>query len=214
MSDKEKRVIAYHEGGHALVGHVLPNTDPIHKVSIIARGRALGWTLALPERGQVPHDPIGAARRAGDAARWAHGRGADLRDPTTGAQNDIERATQIARAMVTEFGMSDAIGPQQLGAEERRGLPRPRLRAPDRTTPKRWRPTSTPRCVVSSTRPTTRRPRSSSPIGPRSTSWPTPSSRRRRSTRRGHGDPRRGVEDRAPRSEGADTGNGRRGCAR
>jgi cell division protease FtsH len=115
MSDKEKLVIAYHEGGHALVGHVLPNTDPIHKVSVIARGRALGWTLALPteDRNLKTRSEL-----RDELAMLLGGRTAEeiiFGDPTTGAQNDIERATQIARAMVTQFGMSDAIGPLQLG---------------------------------------------------------------------------------------------------
>jgi cell division protease FtsH len=114
MSEKEKRVIAYHEGGHALVGHVLPNTDPIHKVSIVARGRALGWTLALPTEDK--HMQTRSELRD-ELAMLLGGRTAEemvFGDPTTGAQNDIERATQIARAMVTEFGMTEALGPQQL----------------------------------------------------------------------------------------------------
>ena len=115
ISDDEKRVIAYHEGGHALVGHALPDADPIHKVSIIARGRALGWTLALPTE-----DKYLTSRNAlrDQLAMLMGGRTAEeliFEDPTTGAANDIERATQIARAMVTEYGMSDEIGPQQLG---------------------------------------------------------------------------------------------------
>ncbi|MBI2705767.1 MAG: ATP-dependent zinc metalloprotease FtsH [Actinobacteria bacterium] len=117
MSEKEKRVIAYHEAGHALVGHVLPNTDPIHKVSIIARGRALGWTLALPteDRNLKTRSEL-----RDELAMLMGGRTAEeliFGDPTTGAQNDIERATQIARAMVTQFGMSDAVGPLQLGTK-------------------------------------------------------------------------------------------------
>ncbi len=115
MSDEEKRVIAYHEGGHALVGHALPHADPIHKVSIIARGQALGWTLALPTQ-----DKYLTTRSAlrDQLAMLMGGRTAEeviFQDPTTGAQNDIEKATAIARAMVTEYGMSDEIGPQQLG---------------------------------------------------------------------------------------------------
>ncbi|MCA1692284.1 MAG: ATP-dependent zinc metalloprotease FtsH [Actinobacteria bacterium] len=115
MSEDEKRVIAYHEGGHALVGHALPHADPIHKVSIIARGRALGWTLSLPTE-----DKYLVTRSAlrDQLAMLLGGRTAEeliFQDPTTGAQNDIEKATQIARAMVTEYGMSDEIGPQQLG---------------------------------------------------------------------------------------------------
>jgi cell division protease FtsH len=115
MGEKEKRLIAYHEGGHALVGHVLPNTDPIHKVSIIARGRALGWTLALPTEDKHMQS---RSELRDEMAMLLGGRTAEelvFGDPTTGAQNDIERATAIARAMVTEFGMTDALGPQQLG---------------------------------------------------------------------------------------------------
>src|SRR5438132_108390 len=115
ISDKEKRVIAYHEGGHALVGHVLPNADPIHKVSIIPRGRALGWTLSLPVEDKYL---VTRSELRDDLAMLLGGRTAEeliFEDPTTGAQNDIEKATQIARAMVTEYGMSDLLGPQQLG---------------------------------------------------------------------------------------------------
>jgi cell division protease FtsH len=121
MTEHEKQVIAYHEGGHALVGHVLPNTAPIHKVSIIARGRALGWTLALPTEDKVLRT---RSELRDELAMLLGGRTAEemiFGDPTTGAQNDIERATQIARAMVTEYGMSDLLGPQQFG--ERGGEP-------------------------------------------------------------------------------------------
>jgi cell division protease FtsH len=115
ISDDEKRVIAYHEGGHALVGHALPHADPIHKVSIIPRGRALGWTLALPE---VDKYLVTRSELRDQLTMLMGGRTAEeliFHDPTTGAQNDIERASQIARSMVTEYGMSDLIGPQQLG---------------------------------------------------------------------------------------------------
>jgi cell division protease FtsH len=115
ISDDEKRVIAYHEGGHALVGHALPHADPIHKVSIIPRGRALGWTLALPEADKYL---VTRSELRDQLAMLMGGRTAEemiFQDPTTGAQNDIERASQIARSMVTEYGMSDLIGPQQLG---------------------------------------------------------------------------------------------------
>ena len=115
MSDKEKQVIAYHESGHALVGHVLPNTDPIHKVSIIARGRALGWTLALPTEDKYL---MTSSELRDQLAMLLGGRTAEeliFGDPTTGASDDIERATQIATAMVTEYGMSDALGPRRLG---------------------------------------------------------------------------------------------------
>ncbi|MGI9608408.1 MAG: ATP-dependent zinc metalloprotease FtsH [Acidimicrobiales bacterium] len=115
MSDKEKTVIAYHEAGHALVGHVLPNADPIHKVSIIARGRALGWTLSLPTEDKYLKS---RAELGDEMAMLLGGRTAEeliFGDPTTGAANDIEQVAEIARAMITEYGMSDELGPQKLG---------------------------------------------------------------------------------------------------
>jgi cell division protease FtsH len=115
LSDKEKYIIAYHEAGHALVGHVLPNADPIHKVSIIARGKALGWTLALPEKDKVLKS---RSELTDEMAMLLGGRIAEeiiFGDPTTGAANDIERVTVIARAMVTDFGMSPNLGLQKFG---------------------------------------------------------------------------------------------------
>ena len=115
MSDKEKAVIAYHEAGHALVGHALQNTDPIHKVSIVARGRALGWTLALPTEDKYLQT---RSELTDTMAMLLGGRTAEeviFGDPTTGASDDIDRVASIARSMVTEYGMSDALGPQRLG---------------------------------------------------------------------------------------------------
>lgn len=116
MSDEEKNVIAFHEGGHAIVGHLLPDADPVHKVSIIARGRALGWTLSLPteDRNIVSRKSMKA-----QLAMALGGRVAEevvFGEPTTGAANDIEKVSNMARAMVTQYGMSDALGPQQLGS--------------------------------------------------------------------------------------------------
>ena len=118
MSEREKRMIAYHEGGHALVAHVLPNTDPVHKISVIPRGRALGYTLTLPEQ-----DKFLATREelVDELAMLLGGRVAEeliVGDITTGAANDIERATKVARQMVTEYGMSDIIGPLTLGQKQ------------------------------------------------------------------------------------------------
>jgi len=115
MSDEEKRVIAYHEGGHAIVGHLLPDANPVHKVSIIARGRALGWTLSLPteDRNIVTRKAMKA-----ELAMALGGRVAEevvFNEPSTGASNDIEKVTDMARAMVTQYGMSDELGPQRLG---------------------------------------------------------------------------------------------------
>jgi cell division protease FtsH len=118
MSEREKRMIAYHEGGHALVAHILPNTDPVHKISVIPRGRALGYTLTLPEQ-----DKFLATREEliDELAMLLGGRVAEeliVGDITTGAANDIERATKVARQMVTEYGMSDVIGPLTLGQKQ------------------------------------------------------------------------------------------------
>ena len=115
MSDEEKKIIAYHETGHALVGWALPNADPIHKVTIIPRGRALGYTQALPEREKYLSSKAELKDRL---AMLMGGRVAEelvFKDPTTGASNDIEKATEIARRMVMEFGMSDKLGPMLFG---------------------------------------------------------------------------------------------------
>ncbi|MBV8952147.1 MAG: ATP-dependent zinc metalloprotease FtsH [Actinobacteria bacterium] len=115
ISEREKRVIAFHEAGHALVSHALPNTDPVHKVSIIPRGRALGYTLTLPVEDKFL---VTRAELRDELAMLLGGRTAEelvFADPTTGAQNDIERATTVARQMVTEFGMSDTLGPMRFG---------------------------------------------------------------------------------------------------
>jgi cell division protease FtsH len=115
MSEREKRVIAYHEGGHALVAHVLPNTDPVHKISVVSRGRALGYTLTLPEEDKFM---LTREELADELAMLLGGRVAEeliVGDITTGAANDIERATKVSRQMVTEYGMSDKIGPLTLG---------------------------------------------------------------------------------------------------
>ena len=115
MDDEEKKLIAYHETGHALVGYALPNADPVHKVTIVARGRSLGHTLALPT-----HDKFLVRRSelVDQLAMLLGGRTAEeiiYVDPTTGAANDIEKATSIARKMVMEYGMSDKLGPLQYG---------------------------------------------------------------------------------------------------
>ena len=115
ISDDEKKVIAYHESGHAIVGHVLPRADTVHKVTIIPRGRSLGSTWHLPEEEKF----LGSKKdMLDDLASLLGGRVAEelaLGDVTTGASNDIERATKLARAMVTQYGMSDKLGPMMLG---------------------------------------------------------------------------------------------------
>lgn len=115
MSDNEKKITAYHEGGHALVGHALPNADPIHKVTIIPRGRAGGYTLSLPLEDKYY---VRRSEMIDQLAMLLGGRTAEeliFIDPTTGAANDIEKATGIARKMVMEYGMSDKLGPLQYG---------------------------------------------------------------------------------------------------
>jgi cell division protease FtsH len=117
MSDHDKLVTAYHEAGHAIVGHVLPHADPIHKVSIVARSRSLGLTFTLPED-RFNHS---RSQLRDSMAMCLGGRTAEelvFEEPTTGAENDIEKVTRIARAMVTEYGMSEALGPQQLGQRD------------------------------------------------------------------------------------------------
>ena len=118
LSDEEKRVTAYHEAGHALVAKLIPGTDPVHKVTIIPRGRALGLTQQLPvdERHTYPRDYL-----VNNLAVLLGGRAAEelvLDTVTTGAGNDIERATALARKMVCEWGMSDAMGPLSFGGQE------------------------------------------------------------------------------------------------
>jgi cell division protease FtsH len=115
MSEEERKVIAYHETGHALVGYALPMSDPVHKVTIVARGRSLGHTLALPT-----HDKYISRRSelVDQLAMLLGGRTAEeliFADPSTGAANDIEKATSLARSMVMEYGMSDELGPMQYG---------------------------------------------------------------------------------------------------
>jgi cell division protease FtsH len=117
MSEKEKKITAYHEGGHALVAHALPDTDPVHKVTILPRGRALGYTMVLPDE-----DKYSTTRNEllDQLAYAMGGRAAEemvFHDPTTGASNDIEKATKVARAMVTQYGMTERLGAIKLGQD-------------------------------------------------------------------------------------------------
>ena len=115
MDEVTKHTIAYHESGHALVGHTLPHADPVHKISIISRGRALGYTLSIPKEDKVLNT-VGEMRD--ELAVFMGGRVAEeifCDDVTTGASNDLERATKMARAMVTQYGMSAALGTQVFG---------------------------------------------------------------------------------------------------
>ena len=117
MGEHERLITAYHEGGHALVAAALPNTDPVHKVTILPRGRALGYTMVLPE-----NDKYSTTRSEmqDQLAYMLGGRAAEemvFHDPTTGASNDIEKATSVARKMVMQFGMTERLGAIKYGTE-------------------------------------------------------------------------------------------------
>jgi cell division protease FtsH len=115
LSESERKLIAYHEGGHALVGHAMANADPVHKVTIIPRGRALGYTQALPTEDKFL---VTRAEMQDQLAMLLGGRTAEeliFHEPTSGAANDIDKATQIARNMVTEYGMSERLGARKFG---------------------------------------------------------------------------------------------------
>jgi cell division protease FtsH len=115
ITQHEKEITAYHESGHALVAHMLPHTDPVHKVSIVARGIAGGWTKTLPTEDRMY---LSRAQLNSQIAMFLGGRAAEemqFGDVTTGAQSDLQRATQLARRMVTEFGMSEKLGPRTFG---------------------------------------------------------------------------------------------------
>ncbi len=118
MPEEERRNTAYHESGHAVVAKLLPKTDPVHKVTIIPRGRALGVTMQLPEQDRYSQD---RDRLLNTIAVLFGGRIAEeifMHQMTTGASNDFERATEIARRMVTQWGMSDTLGPMVYGENE------------------------------------------------------------------------------------------------
>ncbi|BAJ30165.1 putative cell division protein FtsH [Kitasatospora setae KM-6054] len=118
MSDKEKKITAYHEGGHALVAAACNYSDPVHKITILSRGRALGYTMVLPDE-----DKYSTTRNEmlDQLSYMLGGRAAEelvFHDPTTGASNDIEKATATARAMVTQYGMSERLGAIKFGSSD------------------------------------------------------------------------------------------------
>jgi len=118
MNEKEKKITAFHEAGHALVGHILVNTDPIHKISIVSRGMALGVTWSLPEEDKKL---MSKAEIEDTIAMMLAGRAAEsifMNDITTGATNDMEKATKLAREMVTRYGMSDKLGHRVYGRRD------------------------------------------------------------------------------------------------
>ena len=115
MSEKERLITAYHEMGHALVGHFLEHSDPVHKISIISRGQALGYTISMPQEDKF----LTTRAELNDSmAMTLGGRAAEeivFGEITTGASNDIEKVTQTAKAMVMRYGMSDKLGPRVFG---------------------------------------------------------------------------------------------------
>jgi len=118
ISVEEKRIVAYHEAGHAVVMNSVPEADPVHKVSITARGMAGGYTLALPVEDRTL---MGRKKLLGDMVGLLGGRAAEeivFNDITSGASNDLERVTKLARTMVTRLGMSDTLGPMTYGQKE------------------------------------------------------------------------------------------------
>ncbi|HWR30183.1 MAG TPA: ATP-dependent zinc metalloprotease FtsH [Negativicutes bacterium] len=118
ISDKDKKLTAYHEAGHALIAMVMPNADPVHKVSIIPRGRAGGYTLMLPkeDRNYATRSELKDQLRTLLGGRVAEA--VVLEEISTGAQNDLERATDLARKMICEFGMSEVLGPITFGRRQ------------------------------------------------------------------------------------------------
>ena len=121
MSEKERLITAYHELGHAIVGHLLPHCDPVHKISIISRGQALGYTISLPSEDKFL---TSRAELTDTMAMTLGGRAAEeivFGEITTGASNDLEKVTETAKRMVMRFGMSERLGPRVFGHD--RGQP-------------------------------------------------------------------------------------------
>ena len=121
MSEKERLITAYHEMGHAIVGHYLEHSDPVHKISVVSRGQALGYTISLPQEDKFLTT---RAELTDTLAMTLGGRAAEeivFGEITTGASNDLEKVTQTAKQMVMRFGMSDKLGPRVFGHD--RGQP-------------------------------------------------------------------------------------------
>ncbi len=118
ISEEEKRIIAYHESGHALLSYILPHTDPIHKMSIISRGRSLGYVITLPEEDRFLKSKNELLDNITQLLGGRVSEEMNFADITSGAQNDLERATKITRKLITEYGMSDRLGPVTFKGEE------------------------------------------------------------------------------------------------
>ena len=163
MSEKERLITAYHELGHAIVGHLLPNCDPVHKVSIISRGQALGYTISLPTEDKFL---TSRAELTDTMAMTLGGRAAEeivFGEITTGASNDLEKVTETAKQMVMRFGMSERLGPRVFG-HDRTSPSSGASSPPSPTTRTRLPARSTMRSAASSRRPTRPR-RTCSPSG-------------------------------------------------
>ena len=118
LSPEERRIVAVHESGHAIVSHLLPHADDVHKVSIVSRGAALGYTVLLPEQDRHLHSRAQLSDQLAVALAGRAAEEAVFGELTTGAADDIDRATRLARAMVTEYGMSDKLGPRRFVARD------------------------------------------------------------------------------------------------
>lgn len=118
ITDKEKKITAYHEAGHAVVAHFLPNTDPVHKISIIARGRAGGYTLKLPTEDRHMHSKSEFVEEISVLLAGHVTEKEIFGEVTTGATSDLRRATQLARRLITDYGMSETLGPRTFGEKE------------------------------------------------------------------------------------------------
>jgi cell division protease FtsH len=118
LSEKEKKITAYHEAGHALVAHYLPNTDPVHKISIIARGRAGGYTIKLPSEDKHMHSKTEYLEEIAVLLAGYKTEQVVFGEVTTGATSDLRRATSIARRLITDYGMSENLGPRTYGEKD------------------------------------------------------------------------------------------------
>lgn len=118
ISEEEKRIIAYHESGHAILSYVLPHTDPVHKISIISRGRALGYVITLPEEDRFLKSKKELIDNITQLLGGRVSEEMNFNDITSGAQNDLDRATKITRKMIMEYGMSKRLGPITFKGEE------------------------------------------------------------------------------------------------